>query len=117
MKKINKEIFLKEYKVFLDNQIKIVFQSLYPKIKHGLPYSKLYQHQRFIMDKRFMTYQTYVLESPWKHAPFEDFFREFNNTQCSINGTTFTLNIDENFLKTKSKICFNFVRLREISSK
>ena len=61
------------------------------------------------IEDNFLIYQTYVLESEWGEAPYEEFFRNFKNSSCSIDGVVFKLYIEDSFLKTKSKICFKFI--------
>lgn len=112
MKKISKAKFIEEYKEFLDYQIRKMFQEFYPKIKKCLTRSKLYQHQRLTIDKTYLIYQTYVLETAWRHAPFAEFFREYNGIECEYKGKRFKLVVEDVFLKTKSKVVFSFVTER-----
>lgn len=109
MKKISKDRFVREYKDFLDYQIKKVLKEFYPKIKNCLNSSKLYQHERLVLDKEYLTYQMYVLETAWRYAPFAEFFREYNGIECEYKGKVFKLVIEDVFLKTKSKVVFQFV--------
>lgn len=113
MRKVNKEFFVLEYKEFLDYQIKKVFQELFPKIKKCYPHANLYHQEKLWLDKNFLTYQTYVLESKWKHAPFPDFFRGYVGQKVEYKGKVFILQIEDEFLKTKSKVSFMFIAQRE----
>lgn len=107
--KISRELFIRKFKKILDIQIIKMFQDLYPKINEVFPKSKLYQSEQLKIEDKFLIYQTYVLESEWNQAPYEEFFRNFNNSSCIVDGIVFNLLIEDSFLKTKSKICFKFI--------
>lgn len=106
---VNKKIFIKKFKPILDTQTVRIFRNLYPKIKETFPNSKLYQSEQLKIEKNFLIYQNYVLESDWRNAPYEDFFRDFKRSSCIIDNKEFKFHIEDSFLKTKSKICFKFI--------
>lgn len=114
IKKINKEIFIEKFKPTLDIKIVKMFQKLYPKIQDTFPQSILYQQEKLKIDKNFLVYKTYILESDWRNAPYEEFFREFNQSSCIIENTHFTLQIEDSFLKTKSQFSFQFICDRKL---
>lgn len=109
LRKISKDKFIKKYKKSLDIQIQKVFKDFYLELQFTFPESKLFQCEKVKIDKSFISYQTFFLESSWKKAPHEEFFRKYQNAVCQIDDLQFTLVIEDNFLKSKSKISFYFI--------
>lgn len=109
LRKIKKTDFVKKYKKILDIHAHNIFKELYPDLQFTFPDSKLFQCEKVKIDNSYISYQTFILESCWKKAPYEEFFRKFQNASCQVDDLKFTLVIEDNFLKSKSKISFTFI--------
>ena len=73
------------------------------------PESKVIAKPKSYLDKSFITYIPFVLESQWDKAPFPEDFTEFDGKEYEIFGQKFKLEIEDSFLKSRSKLNFSFV--------
>lgn len=105
---ISKKKFQSEFVPELEALGKTVLQEL-SEVFGKYPESKVIAKPKSYVDKNFFTYIPFVLESQWDEAPFPEDFAGFDGKEYEIMGQKFKLEIEDSFLKSRSKLNFSFV--------
>lgn len=93
-------------------QLEIIGQTVLQEISEVLgkyPESKVINKPKSYVEKQFVTYIPFVLESQWDEAPFPEDFAGIEGKEYEILGQKFKLEIEDSFLKSRSKLNFSLV--------
>jgi hypothetical protein len=108
MTSISKKKFQSEFVPELEVVGQTVLEAL-SEILGKYPDSKLIAKPKSYVEKNFITYIPFVLESEWADAPYPEDFAGFEGKEYEVLGQKFKLEIEDSFLKSRSKLNFSFV--------